>query len=383
MTNFEKVTHFFECDKNIKKLMQEMCPDENFKCDENYIIKHADKMYENFKEIKKMMLSINKNFNFGDMINEKLERIECKIIETKPNYEALLSVYNNLIANMNEDLVKKANEDICGFYLLKNTKPLYTKANTINEILHIMHKEIENDETIFSSLPVVAKKEGKFYPSIACYGKDTELAKKIYNNFSIFTETGKTDYISIMSIDNDHCIVMIRDLGHALTLDIKENTLPSGEKRYLTNYFIPKTCNKAMLQKNLTPFGLRAIKENENFATGVFESNKTTFGIRTLLFANNVPTDFNIPSYGQKEEECITTSTIPDILNKLSAESLILFAKTNEEFISNYKPFASFLKDKISQRQSEMKIEDLAKGMEIINNLEGVTKEKSAEIKTR
>ena len=43
MTNFEKVTHFFECDKNIKKLMQEMCPDENFKCDENYIIKHKIK----------------------------------------------------------------------------------------------------------------------------------------------------------------------------------------------------------------------------------------------------------------------------------------------------------------------------------------------------
>ena len=63
---------------------------------------------------------------------------------------------------------------------------------------------------------------------------------KPYLNEEVFNSIPfalSSDYVEIMSISDDMAILMIRDVGHALSIEIeKEND------RLFVRYFIPKIC---------------------------------------------------------------------------------------------------------------------------------------------
>ena len=76
------------------------------------------------------------------------------------------------------------------------------------------------------------------YEAYRLYGKDTEIARAIYDKLP----DGETSIIEVSFAG--HVLIMIRDRGHALSIDVQEE---NENCRVL--YFIPKICNIEKVNK--------------------------------------------------------------------------------------------------------------------------------------
>lgn len=84
-------------------------------------------------------------------------------------------------------------------------------------------------------------------------------------------------------INDKKLIMMVRDRGHALTIDISLNNDMAR-----IEYFIPKLCNIEMI--NNLP-GINKVNENSVGATGVMEVPINTLPSVLFDFISRVPTD--------------------------------------------------------------------------------------------
>lgn len=81
--------------------------------------------------------------------------------------------------------------------------------------------------------------------------------------------------------------MMIRDRGHALTIEID---IDGNE--VLINYFIPKLCNINMI--NELP-GVYKVKDNEYIgSTGIFKTSVNDLSKTLFKFISMVPTDYDM-----------------------------------------------------------------------------------------
>lgn len=187
---------------------------------------------------------------------------------------------------MDENLIEEVKKKFVGYspLTLGHLPELINKAKTINELLHVIHSYIINNEFILQSMPVIAtKKNGVSRDSMVLYGEKTELAQKLFDAIPSDLDCGHTDIISMQ----DRILMMIRDRGHALTIDIDS----SDEKGdILVKYFVPKLCNEEMIKKlpgveNISP----------NVARGMFICKEDALSKRLFDFIGRVPTDADIP----------------------------------------------------------------------------------------
>ena len=86
----------------------------------------------------------------------------------------------------------------------------------------------------------------------------------------------------------DKILMMVRDRGHALTIDIDI----AKESDVLVRYFVPKLCNRSMIES--LP-GVNAISENG--ANGLFQTSKSDMSERLIDFIGKVPTDLDMPYF--------------------------------------------------------------------------------------
>ncbi|MDD4608472.1 MAG: hypothetical protein PHD10_05035, partial [Bacilli bacterium] len=104
-----------------------------------------------------------------------------------------------------------------------------------------------------------------------------DTAYEIFKNFPI--QDIRADILSL----SDRILIMARDLGHALMIEITFK-----EEKAIVNYFIPKVCNYLMVNELK---GVNQVKSDSKFAKGSFEIEKELLKETLFDFIVNVPKD--------------------------------------------------------------------------------------------
>lgn len=277
MSEFQNLTDFFKYNLEVKKIMVDMAPEKDFS-----IVKYGDKLYKSLKDIEfyiNKMMSLYPIFESQrDYVKKLFSSFYLSLIKCSSKKEKLKNFYISCISDLNEDIVNLVGENCVGYSLHRSVS--LSNCHTINELLHVMHQTVINNEEILDNLPKIDEKINDFnYPVYYC-GKETNLGKRVFDNFPSDLDVGLTH---IVSLSEDKVLFMIRDRGHALTINVAyENGI------YYVNYFIPKICNVDMVN-NLK--GVRKVNSNSKFTTGVFETNNDNFLADIFNFISKVPMD--------------------------------------------------------------------------------------------
>lgn len=294
---YEALKSFFKMDMKLKEAMSRLAPTELDDYNEETRIEYTDKLDKFFKETEIELSIMSQKFGFGLEVSEAIKNHFNKAKESLliGSYKKGIGqdVYIKQISGMDEKLVEEVKEKFVGYTMESpdDLVELINKSKSINELLHVMHSYIINNDEILQAMPNIDEKENRVTgDSITLYGEPTELSQKIFDDFPINMDCGYTDIISM----ENRIIMMIRDRGHALTIDI-DNT--DKENDILVKYFVPKLCNVEMIKK-LPGIG----KISQNGATGMFESKKEEISKNLFNFIEKVPTDLDIPNIHEHTE---------------------------------------------------------------------------------
>lgn len=276
--NLQKLNHFFKIDLLIKNLISSLFPNPADRFDKSAIFKYVDRLQESLDKIEIMFIRIINTY-FPEYLKSYIEVLfeyyKNEINSCEYDFDKLQKVFNKVFAYMSIDLIREVNDEIKGYYLHKNVETLITKASSISEILHIFHSYVINNENILQSCNLLNQKgETKLY------GIESQASLDIFNSLG--------DYLSespkiIVSLNENHIIMMLRDFGHATTFDIN---IENNEA--WVDYFIPKVCNYLMV--NELP-GVRKVDKSSNWAKGTLKLTVNELGIYLNNFIKSIPTD--------------------------------------------------------------------------------------------
>ena len=287
--NLETLKNFIKTDLSIKNDLLELAPNKSDNFDESSKINYIAKLYKSLKDLEFDFKSSLKGFNFDDKINESLTEFFNKEKEKLAigNYNNINcnEIYQNNFSDMSKTFIEDVKKTFVG-YTSFNENDLNTsikEAKTINELLHTCHSYIMNNQSILSSITKISEKQNQFKYPISLYGEQTKAAEELFNNFPMDLDVGWTDIISL----EDQIFMMVRDRGHALTIDID-----TSKDDYLIKYFVPKLCNEEMIKA--LP-GVNKDNISQNGASGCFQCKNTEFTNKLFSFIEKVPTDNDIP----------------------------------------------------------------------------------------
>ena len=322
MKNLEAMKEFFERDMKIKETLMSLAPTEADDYDELSRMEYVDKLEKGLDSLEYDTLASIKKFGFGEELNNTIREYFANKKKSMAvgKYEAGIcqKIYNSEFASMSENFIEEVKEGFVGYAFFSNPSKLpgfVKKAKTVNELLHSIHSSIVNNDEILESMPQIGTKRNTIEEPITLYGEENEVAEKIFKEFPLEMDCGITDIVSL----KNKVLMMIRDRGHALTIDM-DTTNP---KEVEVKYFVPKLCNEDMIRK--LP-GINESSITKSGASGFFVSDKDKITKDLFDFIEKVPTDGDI----------VFDKKIYDIDEEpLSLESN---KNINEEKISNIEP---------------------------------------------
>ena len=282
--NLKKLEKFFNYDLKVKKIMYESSFKDNnaYTKDNTSLIEYKDLLFKNLQELEYYIINSLKMFNYDEdtieTIQNKFNIYKQILIDCKTESKYLKSFYQAIFSDMNEGLIKEISENCYGYYLF-NDRDIIKKATTINEMLHCIHHSITNDEYYYQSISEINKKYNNNKSEITLSGKENKLAEQIYNSIPLELDCGITNIIGL----NNKVLIMIRELGHALTIEITEE-----ESNITIDYFIPKICNVEMVNKLK---GVTKVTEEDNYTIGKFNTTEENLSNELINFISMVPTD--------------------------------------------------------------------------------------------
>lgn len=278
----ENLISFFKTDMKIKEGIVELVPSEFDCCNEDCLNKYADKLYKSLKEFEIQFEKIEDDFGFDDTIKEAtkryFERTRNAFELSKYDEENIRGLYIHKFLEMTPQLIEDTKEECYG-YNLSNIAGVIDEVNSINELLHVYHSYIENNEKILQSTPKIESKINDIEEPITLYGEENEISRQIYDKYPSDLDCGITDIVSM----EDKIIIMVRDVGHALMIDID-----TTQERALVKYNIPKVCNRMLVE--LLP-GINKESITDNGARGLFEVKTDELAEKLFDLIKKVPRD--------------------------------------------------------------------------------------------
>ena len=280
MKTIQELETFFELDLKVKKLIESADPKKYIQGGSD-----AEKGLLSVLETAKnalIQMTILSGLNVDDVFKEQFDKIEKKVKDCTFDIKKLKNIYENDILKFTVGLEESLEQNIHGHDIYKifgRYMPL-KYCNTVNDMLHYLHFYVLNDDETLESMNVIDKKLNESEEWSILYGKESKEARDIYDNLPNGKREGQID---VVSFDN-HVLLMIRDVGHALTIDVQTNE----KDKYRVNYFIPKICNVNMV--NELP-GVKKVSENSDTTHGEFEVEKENLGKEIANFISKVPTD--------------------------------------------------------------------------------------------
>ena len=288
-TSFEKFKRFFEMDMRIKETLLRIAPNEYDDFNEESRIEYTDKLYKELRNLEFEFIEMVRNFgNNPEMIQkirDHFSKARDVFLIEKYNPGVIQQLYIRQFTGMNPKLIEDVKEEFWGYKLDGgNLEGCIEKSESINELLHVFHSYLTNNDKIMQNFPVIATKINEIEEPITLYGEETELSRKLFEEFPLELDCGCTDIVSM----ENKILMMIRDRGHALTIDIDT----TKEDDILVKYFVPKLCNRQMIEA--LP-GINTSSISANGATGLFQVSKEEMIQKLFEFIDKVPTDADIP----------------------------------------------------------------------------------------
>jgi hypothetical protein len=240
-----------------------------------------------------MLLQMCNDFNlpYTDFINQKFDNYQDDLLFATDSYGHMLEFYKNDITNMSSRLINSINCEFKGYAASVNPDVMQN-AKSINEILHVIHSYITNNENIYHAVPTVSTKTLANGSSVSLRGEKEPIGEAIVNAIDPNLDIGDMDVLAVKEAkakenypDTYRFYIMVRDVGHALMLEL----VPINDN-YQIDYYIPKICNYDMINK--LP-GVNKVKTGDNYAVGEIPNfiykNKVPYVINE--FIKMVPTD--------------------------------------------------------------------------------------------
>lgn len=286
--NYEKLDKFFKIDLKIKDLILKTKPNEKI-YDTSGAIKYVDNLIKELDTIKDYFFWVIDTYNMSpylkDVINNSFNEYNEKLLNSNYDYDRLIRIYQECILKMTSGLDKELQKNLFGYNINRKEVKSFEKCKTINDYLHAFHFYIVNNEKIFHSMPIIDRKINKDDEPIILFGKENDLSRDLFNKYPVELGTGEVDILSF----DDHLLMMIRDVGHALSVD---STIENDNIR--VSYFVPKSCNIEKVNKLKGVTKLDPLTSDMFSPTnGEFVCKKEDFTSEMIDFISNVPTDID------------------------------------------------------------------------------------------
>lgn len=286
--NYENLDKFFKIDLKIKDLILKTRPNEKT-YDTSGAIKYVDNLIKELDTIKDYFFWVIDTYNMSpylkDVINNSLNEYNEKLLNSNYDYDRLIRIYQECILKMTSGLDKELQKNLFGYNINRKEVKSFEKCKTINDYLHAFHFYIVNNEKIFHSMPIIDRKINKDDEPIILFGKENDLSRDLFNKYPVELGTGEVDILSF----DDHLLMMIRDVGHALSVD---STIENDNIR--VSYFVPKSCNIEKVNKLKGVTKLDPLTSDMFSPTnGEFVCKKEDFTSEMIDFISNVPTDID------------------------------------------------------------------------------------------
>lgn len=279
---FKEFERFFDGDLLVKNTMMDMAPTDADNIDEDSRIEYSDRLFDGLKIISKTFEG------FGSSVPktylEKIRHMEEELIESGIDMKKMQNFYRTRIADMSQDFVEKVGSEVVGYVLSRYGGE---DAETINEMLHFVHSNKINNEGLLQSLPVLDSYKINNYSEMKLYGRENKISRQIFEELQELTMLGPTDIVTT----KDRIIMMVRDSGHALTMEIQSDE----QGKIYVDYHIPKICNAKKV--NLLP-GVKKVPEDAEAranTSGIFQTTQETAADDIKNFIGMVPTDDDLP----------------------------------------------------------------------------------------
>ncbi len=290
-----KLQHFFSVDTKIKKEIYDIAPQSlNGYIDETSISEYTDKLNDSLiyilSELKCVALDVfGKESSIFNKVCYLEQDIKTNFYSCGFDIEKLKSFYQKYISNMEPSFIDDVKRSYIGYYFGGGGVSPLKKASTINEILHLMHSRIINNEGLLKSIPLLNEKDNQHNNTISLRGIRNPMFEQLFMMFPTDLDCGITDMVII---NEKTLIMMVRDRGHALSIEV---TLNKDNARI--EYFIPKICNVEMVNK--IP-GVNKVNDDSIGTTGTIEVEVKDLPTALFNFISMVPTDMDIVhNYGR------------------------------------------------------------------------------------
>lgn len=291
----EALKKFFDIDMKIKEMLTRMAPTQMDDFSNEDRMKYIDRIYAEVVDAEERIFyaleKLGLAYTLQSSVKISFNRIKQQFIIS--NYENLdlKRFYRDNFSDMNPQLIEKVKETCVGYTWSKSgleIGSLITSSKSINEILHVIHSYIVNDDGLLKSMPKLSSKQNKYNYPITLYGEENELARKLYEEFPCDLDCGWTEIVGMQN----KILMMVRDRGHALTIDIDT----TNEQEIMVRYFVPKLCNLGMIRR--LP-GINSV--GENGANGIFKTDAQTISHEIPYFIGKVPMDKDMNYFGKDE----------------------------------------------------------------------------------
>lgn len=279
-TNIE---NFINYDLSIKKDLDNIGKTINGYPREEDLITFSDAMLDYTDKFENIFLKINKYAEVVEDItlSNFFTNMKNKILYTSLKEKDLKLLYEECFWTTNAKIFSTIDNTFIGYLLQKpDVNYIVEQSTSINELLHLFHTSIFNNEIFYQELPITYQSTSISGETINLRGEYKEGATLLVNSLS-HIDVGETNICCF----KDEIFMMIRDRGHALTIVINEL-----KDTYYINYHIPKLINLDMIE-NLE--GITDINEELNSANGSLMYNKEDLIEKLTTFINSVPTDFD------------------------------------------------------------------------------------------
>lgn len=290
-----KLQHFFSVDTKIKKEIYDIAPQSlNGYIDETSISEYTDKLNDSLiyilSELKCVALDVfGKESSIFNKVCYLEQDIKTNFYSCGFDIEKLKSFYQKYISNMEPSFIDDVKRSYIGYYFGGGGVSPLKKASTINEILHLMHSRIINNEGLLQSIPLLNEKDNQHNNTISLRGIRNPMFEQLFMMFPTDLDCGITDMVII---NEKTLIMMVIDRGHALSIEV---TLNKDNARI--EYFIPKICNVEMVNK--IP-GVNKVNDDSIGTTGTIEVEVKDLPTALFNFISMVPTDMDIVhNYGR------------------------------------------------------------------------------------
>ena len=206
---YKALVDFFKEDSQIKNTLMSIAPKASDEYNEDSRMEYLEQLYSELNNIEFKVMGILKNFNMESVLAESYKEYFKKAKENfselgyGSQHENLSKIYQKIFTDMKPQLVEKAKNTFAGYTFyggLSGTSRIINEVGSINELLHIMHSSIINDQDLLQSMPIIGTKKNEFSYNIVLYGEENKISQEIFEKFPKDLDVGDTDISSTHSI---------------------------------------------------------------------------------------------------------------------------------------------------------------------------------------